>query len=127
MTFFDMLRNLFFVKRDSSSSLDTEEQTHFVPFLLNRWLSFYNKDQCVLVNETINKYTGLFEDKNDLYKLYFNFIPKLKFKKIEYIKKKKEGKEKEEETYNIALIAKNNNISKREISLYIDLYNTVDK
>lgn len=125
MTFFDMLRNLFFTRKDSANTLDTESQAHFIPFLLNRWLSFYNKEQCIVANETLNKYTSLFEDKNDLYKLYFNFLPKLKFKKIDYIKKKKA--EKEEEAYNTALIASNNNISKREILLYIDLCNSISK
>lgn len=126
MTFFDMLRNLFFSRKDSSRTLDTESQAHFLPFLLNRWLSFYNKEQCILVNETVNKYTGIFEDKNDLYKLYFNFLPKLKYKKIDYIKKKKAESE-EKQTLDTLLIAKNNNLSKREISLYIDLYNTITK
>ncbi len=126
MTFFDMLRNLFFSRKDIHRNLDTESQTHFLPFLLNRWLSFYNKDQCVLVNETINKYTGLFDDKNDLYKLYFNFLPVLRYKKIEYIKRKKEEKEKEE-AINTTLIARNYNISKREVLLYIDLFDTSSK
>lgn len=126
MTFFDMLRNLFFSRKDIHRNLDTESQTHFLPFLLNRWLSFYNKDQCVLVNETINKYTGLFDDKNDLYKLYFNFLPVLRYKKIEYIKRKKEEKEKEE-AINTTLIARNHNISKREVLLYIDLFDTSSK
>jgi hypothetical protein len=126
MTFFDMLRNLFFTRKDTSNTLDTESQTHFVPFLLNRWLSFYGKEQCIIDNETLNKYTGLFEDKNDLYKLYFNFLPKLKFKKIEYIKKKKVD-ELDQKTLDVSLIAKHNNISKREISLYLDLYNKVYK
>ena len=120
MTFFDMLRTLFFNRRESTYILDTESQTHFVPFLLNRWLSFYDRDRCILVNETINKYTGIFEDKHDLFKLYYKLLPVLKFKKIEYIKKKKESSN-EEEKYNISLIAKNKNISKREILMYLDL------
>lgn len=126
MTFFDMLRNLFFSRKEIHRNLDTESQTHFLPFLLNRWLSFYNKDQCILANETVNRYSNLFEDKNDLYKLYFNFLPILRYKKIEYIKKKKEEKDKEE-TINMSLIAKNNNISKREILLYIDLFDSIGK
>lgn len=120
MTFFDMLRILFFNRREQTCILDTESQSHFVPFLLNRWLSFYDRDRCMLVNETINKYTGLFEDKHELFKLYYKLLPVLKFKKIEYIKKKKESTN-EEEKYNISLIAKNKNISKREILMYLDL------
>lgn len=126
MTFFDILRNLFFTKQDTSSLLDTETQTQFTPFIINRWLSFYSREQCVFVNETINKYTGLFEDKSDLHSLYFNLIPKLKFKKIGYIKKKKEDKEKIDDNH-ITVLSKNNNISKREIQQYIDLFTTVDK
>ena len=51
--------------------------------------------------------------------MYYYFIPKLKWKKIKYIKKNKKEAEEEE---NLAAIAKNKNISKRELKEYIKNY-----
>jgi hypothetical protein len=59
-----------------------------------------------------------------MYKLYFNLIPQSKFKKINYIKKKKET---QDENPSVAVIAKNNMLSKREILQYIDLTNNTSK
>ena len=86
--------------------------------MVNRWLSFYDKNKTIFVNETLNKFCSLFEDKNEMYKLYNNLIPQSKFKKINYIKK---NKEKLEEDSTISIIAKNNMLSIREIQSYIDL------
>ena len=74
---------------------------------------------CVFVNETLNKFSTIFEDKQEAYKLYYYLIPRLKFKKISYIKKIKKDKEEEE---NLNLLAKNKNISVRELKNYIKEY-----
>ena len=118
MNFFQLQNKLFYSKKDNAGELDLEGEQSFVPFLFNRWLSFYNNDMCVFVNETINRFSTIFEDKQQTYKLYYNLIPRLKWKKITYIKKKK--KEEGEEDFN--LIAKNKNISVRELKMYIKNY-----
>ena len=51
--------------------------------------------------------------------MYYYLIPRLKWEKIRYIKKKKKETEEEE---NLSLIAKNKNISKRELKEYIKNY-----
>jgi len=119
MNFFQLQNKLFYSKKDNAGYLDQEGESAFVPFLLNRWLSFYSKDTPNFVNETLNKYSGLFDDKQQQYRLYYNLIPRLKYKKISYIKKVK--KDKEDDT-DIAIMAKNNNISVRELKQYVDLY-----
>jgi hypothetical protein len=86
--------------------------------MINRWLSFYDRSKAVFVNETLNRYSYLFDDKNEMFKLYYNLIPESRFKKIAYIKKKKEEKEKEDNS--IDIIAKNNHISTREVKMYMD-------
>tara|TARA_R110000772_G_scaffold22153_5_gene60168 strand:- start:5059 stop:5433 length:375 start_codon:yes stop_codon:yes gene_type:complete len=118
MNFFQIQNKLFYSKKDDAGFLDQEGESAFVPFLLNRWLSFYSKDTPHFVNETLNTYTGLFEDKQQLYRLYYNLIPRLKFKRIQYIKKVKKDKEEE---VDYALFAKSNNISIRELKQYVDL------
>jgi len=124
MNFFQIQNKLFYSKKDDAGFLDQEGESAFVPFLLNRWLSFYSKDTPHFVNETLNKYTGLFEDKQQLYRLYYNLIPRLKFKRVKYIKKIK--KEKEEDA-DLFIIAKNKNLSVRELKQYVDFYGVQNK
>ena len=118
MNFFQLQNKLFYSKKDKAEDLDAEGEQAFVPFLFNRWLTFYNNDMSVFVNETLNKFSTIFENKQDSYKLYYYLIPRLKFKKISYIKKVKKDKEE----VNLNLLAKNKNISVRELRAYIKDY-----
>ena len=117
MTFFDILRSLLFAKK-TAEDLCSEGLQQFTPYMVNRWISFYDNSKTIFINETLNRFCSLFEDKNEMYKLYNNLIPQSKFKKINYIKK---NKEKVEEDSTISIIAKNNMLSIREIQTYIDL------
>jgi len=123
MNFFDILRTLLFAKK-TAEDLCSEGLQQFTPYMVNRWISFYDNSKTIFINETFNKFASLFEDKNEMYKLYFNLIPQSKFKKINYIKKKKET---QDENPSVAVIAKNNMLSKREILQYIDLTNNTSK
>jgi|TARA_R110002012_G_scaffold204739_1_gene374564 hypothetical protein len=118
MNFFQLQNKLFYSKKSKTEDLDTQGEQAFVPFLFNRWLSFYNKDMSVFVNETLNKFSGIFDDKQQSYRLYYYLIPRLKWKKISYIKKKKKEIEEQE---HLSLLAKNKNISKRELLQYVEL------
>ena len=118
MNFFQLQNKLFYSKKGKAEDLDTEGEQAFVPFLFNRWLSFYNNDMSVFTNETFNKFSTIFDDKQQAYRLYYYLIPSLKWKKITYIKKKK--KEVEEQDH-LSLLAKNKNISKRELLQYVEL------
>ena len=124
MNFFQLQNKLFYSKKDKAEDLDAEGEQAFVPFLFNRWLSFYNNDMSVFTNETFNKFSTIFDDKQQAYRLYYYLIPRLKWKKITYIKKKKKEAEEEE---NLQLIAKNKNISKRELLQYVELAKTFAK
>ena len=124
MNFFQLQNKLFYSKKDKAEDLDAEGDQAFVPFLFNRWLSFYNNDMCVFTNETFNKFSTIFDDKQQAYRLYYYLIPRLKWKKITYIKKKKRE---DEEEVNLELVAKSKNISKRELLQYVELAKTVAK
>ena len=124
MNFFQLQNKLFYSKKDKAGDLDTEGEQAFVPFLFNRWLSFYNNDMSVFTNETFNKFSTIFDDKQQAYRLYYYLIPRLKWKKIGYIKKKKKDVAEEE---HLQLIAKNKNISKRELLQYVELAKTFAK
>jgi len=112
MTIFDQLNSILFTKKKIELNCDDESQ--FSPFMLNRWLSFYSSEMAVFVNNTTNKYQH-FSDKHEAYNFYFNICPKLKFKKINYIKKSKKEDTKEEE------VILPDFLSKKEYNMYVDL------
>jgi hypothetical protein len=91
---FDTINHLLFKK--GSEELDSELMASFVPYMVSRYLSFYDKDYAVYANETINQYGSVFKTPEDQFKFYDNIIPKLKRKKIEYVKKPKVDKDEEE-------------------------------
>jgi len=123
MNFFQLQNKLFYSNKSKQPEpLDSEGEQAFVPFLLNRWLTMYSKDTVGFVNETLNKYCGIFDtDKQKTYQMYYNLIPRLKFKRISYIKKVKKDKEKQDETDQLKMIAKNKNMSVRELEIYKNL------
>jgi hypothetical protein len=47
----------------------------------------YSKELCEYINETSNKFWNLFDDKGNQYNYLYNLIPKLKYRKINYLKK----------------------------------------
>jgi hypothetical protein len=127
MNIFDLIRFLFFKVKNSPKEVTEEMSQCFMPYMINRWLSFYDRSQAVLVNETLNKFSNVLGDKSKMYKLYDNIIPRLSYKKITYVKKVKQEKDKENEIENIAMIASNKNISEREVKQYVEFYNTYCK
>lgn len=126
MNIFQIINFILF-KRNNITDLDVESQSNFFPYLVNRWISFYSKAHAVFVNETLNKFNDLFEDKNELFKLYNNLTPKVKFKKIEYVKKIKKDEKAKQDDDMIRLFARNNFLSKRELDMYVDLTNSLSK
>jgi hypothetical protein len=121
MTFFDIISHLFYKRPIKEASLEEADIQQFTPYMISRWLSFYDKRQCILSNETLNRFHSIDENKSSLYKLYYELIPKLSYKKIQYIKKTKESKDENSLEANIIMLAKNHNISSREVKMYMDL------
>ena len=90
----------------------------YIPFLINRWLSFINPQICSAVNESVNSLGNISKEQH--YKLLLNLYPKSKqIPFIKYVKKVKEEKTKEDD--NIILLASNMEISKREAKLLLEL------
>jgi hypothetical protein len=94
MTIFDYINSILFTKK--KIELNCDEESQFSLFMLNRWCSFYSKELANYVNQTTNTYAGLYNLKQEQYDLIYNTAPKLKFKRIEYIKKVKKDKEEED-------------------------------
>lgn len=90
----------------------------YIPFLINRWLSFISPQVCGAINESVNTLGNI--DKNLHYKLLLKLYPKSKqIPFIKYVKKIKEEKTKEDD--NINILASNMEMSRREAKLLLDL------
>ena len=86
----------------------------YVPYLINRWISFVNPTLCLAITEQINSKV-LLENKEMHYKTMICFIPKLnRCPRIQYIKKVKD--EQKEQDFRIKLLAQKLEVSEREIS-----------
>lgn len=68
----------------------------FSPYMVARYLSFYDKDLLKYANETLNVYGQIFNTDEEKFRFFENVIPKLKRKNIKYVSKKRLTKEKEE-------------------------------
>lgn len=87
----------------------------YVPFLVNRWLSFIHPTVCEMINLNINSKI-LLENKEMHYKTLIAVFPKMKYcPKLSYIKKVKEKEQ--DEDIKVAILAQNLEISKREALL----------
>lgn len=109
MTIFDYIKDIVVTKKGDLPLDD------YVPFLINRWLSFINPDVCQAINQLNTKI--LLEDKLLHYKLVLSLFPRLKYvPKIKYVKKVKETVE---ENQRISIIAENLEMSEREATLLL--------
>jgi len=98
MTVFDYIGSI--INSKNKIELNCDDESQFSIYMINRWLSFYSNDVSNYVNETCNKYANLFSTKQEQYNFLYNVLPKLKFKKINYLKKlKKEDKEEKSVVY----------------------------
>jgi len=119
MLLFDFLKDINYRKTgDLLNSLEAEQE--FNPFMIQRFLSM-NKKLTVLLNDTTNRLYNVLNEKKDWYKLLLVLVPQNK-NKSKYIKKIKKEKEIDNDKV-IEFIAKNNEISKKEVELYIKTFN----
>lgn len=111
MTIFDYLKDILVTKK-GNLPLDM-----YVPFLVNRWLSFSNPTVCEAINGSLNSKT-LLENKEMHYRAAIALFPKMKHcPRINYVKKVKE-KEQDADT-RINILAQNLEISVREASFLV--------
>lgn len=111
---FDYLKNILHKKQPDI----LEEDNDFVPFLIQRWLTMYSPEMAYVINETTNKYWVAYRNKQEWYDAFISMTPKVSFRKLNYIKKGKEQNSKEEDM--IKAIARNMEISQREVKLYLE-------
>ena len=84
----------------------------------------YSSDIAQILNETTNRYGKLFQTKQEQYDFILNMLPRVKKKRLNYIKKVKEESKKEDNE--LSLIAKAMEISRRELEENIKLLETLE-
>jgi len=119
MTIFDFINDILYKKRgDLLSNVDNEQG--FNLYMLNRWLTMYSTSVANIVNLTTNKYYSIFDTKKDQYNFMLRMIPKGKFRRINYIKKKSKTPNDTKEV--IKQLAINLELSEREINYYVSTH-----
>ena len=111
MTIFDYIKDITTYKKGNLPLDD------YIPYLINRWLSFIAPDISSAINESVNSLGNVSKEQH--YKLLLKLYPKTKVPFIKYIKKIKE--EKTEEDNKTSLLASNMQMSEREVKLLLEL------
>ena len=90
----------------------------YVPFLINRWLSFISPEVCNVLNQTVNINYAL--DKEQHYKFLVTAFPRQKFmSRINYIKKIKDINI--DKDNKISMLASCKELSTREVKMMLEL------
>jgi len=115
-TIFNFIDSVLFNKKKLNTI--NEGETQFNYYMVARWCSMYSTDIAQILNETTNVYGKAFLTKQEQYEFLLNILPKVKKKRINYLKKNKE--EKIQENLDIKNISKFSELSEREIKEYVD-------
>jgi hypothetical protein len=103
----------YLLHEKNKQHLDSDLLQEFNPFFTSKVFSYYDSGKyCTYINDTLNTYSGIFKSKEDEFKFFDAIIPKLKWRKSEYIKSNKNDKVKEENNHIPEFMCK------REMSYY---------
>ena len=119
---FDYLNKVLF-KTKGPDTNNIQESEEFVPYMIQRWGSMYSPEVACLINETSNRQWPALTDKEMWFNYMHTVIPRCHFKRINYIKKKKDTEEKGKNKENVIKVADKLEISSREVNQYIEQFN----
>lgn len=109
-TIFDYLKDVLFQKKGLYKN-KLDEQLNFYPFMLQRWCSMADNDTTRILNETTNKWLTTVLSKQHYYKLMLSILPKIRQKRVAYLKKANKS-DNTDEIENISVAVE---LSKREV------------
>ena len=121
---FDYLNKILF-KTKGPDTENIQEDTDFQPYLVQRWSTMYSPEIAVLVNQTSNTMWKVLEDKTTWFNYMHGILPKCKFKRINYIKKKKDTEAAQTNKQTVHKVANKLEISSREVNQYIEQFNLI--
>ena len=119
---FDYLNKILF-KTKGPDTENIQDDTEFQPYLVQRWSTMYSPEVTVLINQTSNTMWPVLSDKTMWFQYMHGVIPKCKFKRITYIKKKKDAESVKVQKQTVQKIANKLEISSREVNQYIEQFN----
>ena len=122
-TIFNYIDSILFNKKRVNTI--NEGETQFNLFMVSRWCSMYSTDIVKILNDTSNIHGKTFLTKQEQYDFLFNILPKVKRKKLNYIKRNREDKK--EENTEIENLAKFSELSKREVISYLEILEELNK
>lgn len=79
----------------------------------------YSTQCCTIVNNTTNWLYPIFDTKQEQYAFLTDILPRVSRKRINYIKKKKTDSPQKSQLI-VSILARNLELSEREISLYVE-------
>ena len=100
---------------------NVDNESGYNLYMLNRWLSMYSTSIATIINLTTNRYYSIFETKRESYNFMLKMLPRVKPRRINYIKKKQKTKDETKDV--IKQLASHLEISEREINYYISTHN----
>ena len=112
MTIFDQIGDVLFTKKKKCLE-NIVDEGDYSPFMINRWISMYSPEFCVLINNTANWMHSVLETKTDHYKFMHAVLPRAKWKRINYVKKKKPDDDDEQQ--DVSSLATALELSEREV------------
>jgi hypothetical protein len=119
---FDYLNKILFkTKTPDTSTID--EVKEFQPYLIQRWCSMYSPQVSDLVNQTSNRVWPVLDNNTMWFNYLHGVVPGCKFKRLNYIKKKKDTEATTTNKQSIKIVANHLEISVREVNQYIELFN----
>ena len=120
MTIFNFINDILFKKKgDLLDNVDSE--SGFNLYMLNRWTSMYSTTIATIINLTTNRYYSIFDTKQEHYNFMLKMLPKVKPRRIHYIKKKSKTSDDTKEV--IKRLATSLELSEREINYYVSTHN----
>lgn len=127
---FQMINEVLFYKKEQTPNED--DLKLFAPFLINRYVSMYSPEMCEYINFMLNENNKINLTPMELYKLFHTIIPKLRYKKIAYIKKSAKNtdtltKKEQELQDKIKCIAYNKELSIKEVNNLINFAKEIEK
>ena len=108
-------------KKQNKLAENLEDESEFVPFMAQRWLSMHSPHYAEILNVSSNRaWRSLGNDKQLWYKYFISIIPRGNSKHFRYIKKASKSPHKKIDDDIITMLAERLEVSKREIKLYIE-------
>ena len=119
---FEYINSILF-KSKGPGTENLNENSDFQPYLVQRWCSMHSAEIAVLLNQTSNVSWSALQNNTMWFQYMTSTIPKCKFQRINYIKKKKDTETVKSQKEIINKVANNLEISTREVNSYIQEFN----